>query len=110
MLDYPVVTTRKRRAKQACHMNSMRYVLHDFPNVAQFATGWALTMGYMWNAHSWCIQDGKIVETTSIRDAYYGVVLTWDEFLEQRMLFHGDSRQLGYGRMEYYRGNADEWR
>ncbi len=48
---------------------------------AQIVTGWALTSDDgLWRQHSWCMRDGRILETTSASwSAYFGAVLTGRE-------------------------------
>lgn len=43
-------------------------------------TGWALTKNDgMWRQHTWGLINGEIIETTTKRSKYFGVVLTNNE-------------------------------
>jgi len=48
---------------------------------AQIVTGWALTSADgLWRQHSWCMRNGRVLETTPCaRSTYFGVVLTGRE-------------------------------
>lgn len=54
-----------------CHENSLRLQEAD-PSLARHY-GYALSEDGMWREHSWCVRpDGRIVETTVARVAYFG--------------------------------------
>lgn len=54
-----------------CHENCRELVSWDRTLVAHY--GYALSDDGMWREHSWCVQrDGRIVETTVGRVAYFG--------------------------------------
>jgi len=61
-----------------CHENSAR--LWDANRKrCKIVTGYSLSKG-MWYQHSWCENDeGVIFETTTKREAYFGVELTPEE-------------------------------
>lgn len=63
-------------ARSACHVNASRLHLDDPENIG-IGTGYALGGGdTKWRQHSWAIAaDGHIIETTSLRDAYFGIAL-----------------------------------
>jgi hypothetical protein len=66
------------------------------------ATGYSIGMCGLWVCHSWGVDDGRIVETTSSRwrDAYYGFEMTDRESL--RLAFEN----LGPGFIERVRADA----
>jgi hypothetical protein len=44
------------------------------------ATGYALSDDGLWRSHSFCVAaDGRVLETTTLRDRYFGVLLDSDE-------------------------------
>jgi hypothetical protein len=54
-----------------CHENSSELAKADPSLTAHY--GYALSADGMWREHSWCLRtDGRIVETTTARVAYYG--------------------------------------
>lgn len=68
-----------------CHENVSR-IWRDHPNDYTWWTGYALYRG-MWNPHSWLVRVASnalrpIVETTLVRDFYFGVALTESEAAE----------------------------
>jgi len=56
------------------HWNAARLWAEDIRRV-QLATGYALTPDGAWEQHSWCIQDGNLLEPTAEHAAYFGIVL-----------------------------------
>jgi len=58
-----------------CHVNcSIEYMAS--PDIYRLATVYALSKDELWRQHSWLVKRGnKIIETTSKRHAYFGVVL-----------------------------------
>ena len=86
--DLPLLLTRSqywpgkgaRKVKGApsqCHWNVA--TLYDDAAIDSIVTGYALSDDGLWRQHSWGLKDGRIVETTTRRDAYVGYVLTEDE-------------------------------
>jgi hypothetical protein len=66
-----------------CHVNAAIYYLQFHNHQAyhkscQIVSGYALAGG-IWVQHTWLLIDGKIGETTSNREMYFGVVLTVKE-------------------------------
>jgi len=44
------------------------------------ATGYALSDDQLWRSHSFCVAaDGRVLETTTLRHRYFGVLLNLDE-------------------------------
>tara|TARA_Y100000310_G_scaffold103027_1_gene101175 strand:+ start:3056 stop:3604 length:549 start_codon:yes stop_codon:yes gene_type:complete len=70
----------KKGLPSQCHFNSARLWDADSSNLS-LMTGYALSDDGMWRQHSWCIhqESGKIIETTELRIAYFGFVMTPDE-------------------------------
>jgi hypothetical protein len=67
---------KKVRGKQClCHQNvALRYLA--YPRTYQIATGYGLTDdGGCWQRHSWLWDGKRVVETTVVRDVYFGVIL-----------------------------------
>ena len=67
---------RKVRGRQCqCHQNvALRYLA--YPRTYQIATGYGLTAADgLWRQHSWLWDGKRVVETTVVRDVYFGVVL-----------------------------------
>lgn len=72
-------------APSACHSNATSYYRQQRHPIA---TGWALSDDGCWRQHSWNIHRtaGSVIESTSLRVAYYGFLLTnrmIDEWLEE---------------------------
>jgi hypothetical protein len=62
-----------------CHGNSACLMKEGFGEVVN---GYALSEDGMWRPHSWVLQkDGRLIETTKRRKAYFGAVLTRREVL-----------------------------
>lgn len=60
-----------------CHEN-VAHLWQEGEN--QICTGYALSADGLWRQHSWLLeQDGTVVETTELRELYFGYVLTDDE-------------------------------
>jgi hypothetical protein len=58
-----------------CHHNVALHYLAD-PRACQIATGYGLTAADgCWRQHSWLWDGMQVVETTTKRDIYFGVVL-----------------------------------
>jgi hypothetical protein len=72
--------TRIPGRPSGCHENSAAEWWRSRGR-AQIVTGWALTSDDgLWRQHSWCIRDGRTLETTPCpRSTYFGVVLTGRE-------------------------------
>ena len=64
---------RGRRSR--CHHNvAFRYL--DNPFTYEIATGYGLTAADgLWRQHSWLWDGKRVLETTVVRDVYFGVVL-----------------------------------
>jgi hypothetical protein len=56
-----------------CHRNAA--LLWDERPGTGIGTGYCLDGDGLWRQHSWAVTDGTVVETTSPRAAYFGVVL-----------------------------------
>jgi hypothetical protein len=68
-----------------CHSNSA-YCWDENRELCRICTGYALSKDGMWRQHSWVYtNDGKVVETTEKRVAYFGFVM--DEQECERFLF-----------------------
>jgi hypothetical protein len=75
--DGSEVITRRGNVS-ACHSNTAR--LWESGDVAGIATGYALSEDGLWRQHTWGISaSGEPVETTLLRSAYAGYVLTAGE-------------------------------
>jgi hypothetical protein len=58
-----------------CHDNSYDYWMENKEKGVFYCNGYYLSDG-MWRSHSWCIdKNNKIIETTRLGEAYYGVVI-----------------------------------
>jgi hypothetical protein len=69
-----------RMAPISCHQNS--YVLWK-AGKGDLVNGFSLTEDGLWREHSWIVSNDKVLETTTPRVAYYGVILTKDEILRE---------------------------
>lgn len=60
-----------------CHLNSAAYFDAD-PHGLRIETGYALSDDGLWRSHTWVrrLSDGCVLDTTSVRDAYWGVPLS----------------------------------
>lgn len=67
--------TCMRMFEGACHRNVSRLWLSDSRALVGIGTGYALSADGLWRQHSWGVQRRGILETTSARCAYFGVVL-----------------------------------
>jgi hypothetical protein len=67
-----------RGAQSACHYNAYRLWLAQ-PEKTILCTGYALSDDGVWRQHSWAKYNGRIVETTVPRVAYFGFELTAEE-------------------------------
>jgi hypothetical protein len=70
---------KKLRGRQSqCHHNvALRYL--DNPFTYRIATGYGLTAADgLWRQHSWLWDGKRVVETTVVRDVYFGVALDRD--------------------------------
>lgn len=71
--NLPVVQLAEPIAN-SCHETSAQYA-KDNPE-AQFVTGYCLTDDGLWRSHSFVVENGRIIETTtSLRSLYYGVAI-----------------------------------
>lgn len=61
-----------------CHGNVCA-LWEENRDTVQICTGWALSPDGMWRIHSWGLHQGKPVETTVKRTAYFGFVMTDEE-------------------------------
>jgi len=57
----------------ACHTNTVEWYLDQAEGDASICTGYALSSDGLWRQHSWGLKNGRIVETTIERVAYYGL-------------------------------------
>lgn len=64
----------KPMAAGQCHKNCAK-IWGEKPKTYRIATGWALSEDGIWRQHTWLMKNASIVETTSYRILYYGVVL-----------------------------------
>ena len=81
--------TRKRMFEGACHRNVSRLWLSNSRALVGTGTGYALSADGLWRQHSWGVQSRGIVETTSERQPYFGIVLHGiqaDSFAESNLL------------------------
>jgi hypothetical protein len=73
---------RRFIADSECHGNTAQ-LWYSSKGRIRIATGYALCDSGLWMPHSWGVEDGRIVETTSSRWAiYFGVELTGEEALK----------------------------
>ena len=68
-----------------CHGNSAR-LMEKFPGQYQMVSGYALNHEEgldIWRDHSWLWETAKnrVVETTAVREAYYGYIVSEKEWL-----------------------------
>jgi len=52
------------------------------PRACQIATGYGLTADGLWRPHSWLWDGKRVVETTAVREIYFGVILDRVEVAE----------------------------
>lgn len=70
---------------RACHQNSAA-LCENNPDY-KLVTGYALSPDGLWRQHTWVVDGIIIVETTELRDMYYGVELTLKD-REEFILFN----------------------
>ena len=63
-----------------CHMNSKKLWNRK---KGRIANGYALSSDGLWRPHSWVVDSKGIIETTELRLAYHGVILTDDEVTKE---------------------------
>lgn len=80
-LWYGDIAILKQGLPNACHRNAAR--LWEIENDIFIATGYALSEDGIWRQHSWCVKSSAekpiIIETTTLRVAYFGFIMTYDE-------------------------------
>lgn len=57
-----------------CHQNSALLYQND-ARVNKIGTGWALSKDGLWRQHSWGMKNSELIETTTKRTKYYGILL-----------------------------------
>ena len=63
-----------------CHANSSKLYAQD--RTLTLITGWAMSDDRIWRQHSWLVKpDSALIETTEVRERYFGVALTPQEAL-----------------------------
>jgi hypothetical protein len=62
-------------ASRECHWNVIR-LYEASAGTVHVGTGYALSDDGLWRQHSWGVNAKQIVETTELREAYFGIVLT----------------------------------
>jgi hypothetical protein len=60
-----------------CHENAAKLWFKN--KNLKIVTGWALSDDGLWRQHSWILKNNTIIETTEIREKYFGVILTEEE-------------------------------
>jgi hypothetical protein len=78
LFDCPVRLKRGRAHR--CHVNAARLWARD-PHACRLMTGYALSGG-CWRSHSWVAAGGRILETTTKAERYFGIALTDAEALD----------------------------
>lgn len=68
----------RRRDPSRCHWN-VADLWRESRGHIMVATGLALADDGAWRSHSWGVRGKMVVETTNRFDAYYGVLLEYDE-------------------------------
>jgi hypothetical protein len=61
--------------KNGCHENVSRIWASKQHKIAGIGTGYSLSDDGLWRQHSWGIRRNGIIETTSLRVKYFGVLL-----------------------------------
>jgi hypothetical protein len=80
--DYPVALIDGEA--RDCHSNAAQY-WHEHRQTCAIVTGYALSDDGLWRQHTWLLETtrerlhSRILETTTIRRQYFGVVLFDDE-------------------------------
>jgi hypothetical protein len=74
----PKVIQVREGARGQCHFNSCAEWFSD--EGLSITTGYVLD-GAIWRQHSWCVNDDVLVETTFVREMYFGALLTHEEAL-----------------------------
>ena len=60
----------------SCHANSSELYEED-PENTTIVTGYGLgPKDSLWREHTWVVRDGRVIETTTLRNAYFGYPLT----------------------------------
>lgn len=80
LLVIPKTPLLKPGAPSQCHFNAARLWENNKSSVA-IMTGYALDASAIWVPHSWGVHldSGRIIETTSRRQAYFGFMLSTEE-------------------------------
>ena len=64
----------------ACHLNASKLWVQHKHGIVAIGTGYALSDG-VWRQHSWGVRREGLIETTGIREKYFGIVL-WDRLAD----------------------------
>lgn len=67
-------------APNRCHSNAAQ--LWGYRKATHIGTGYALSEDGIWRQHSWALEDGRVIETTAMRDAYVGYALNDGESVQ----------------------------
>lgn len=92
MMSGPVVFRRMRGG--SCHSNVARLWRKNQPTLIGLGTGYALSDDGLWRQHSWGVRREGVLETTSPRTKYFGLLLQGEEadwFAESNSVGPGDS-------------------
>ena len=73
LMPGPVVVRAMQRS--ACHHNVARLWLRRRRTLTAVCTGYSLSDDGLWRQHSWGACHGSIIETTILRQKYFGVML-----------------------------------
>jgi hypothetical protein len=73
LIDAPI--TFKRKTKGNCHQNVATIWRKKQYRIAAICSGYGLSHDGLWRPHTWGIlRDGGILETTEVRERYFGLV------------------------------------
>jgi hypothetical protein len=92
--SFPLEGLRRQvEEEHRCHSNTSRLWYESHGGI-KIATGYALAEEGFWHQHTWGLDDGRVVETTSPRrERYFGVELTLAESVRFAMSNRGPDFQ-----------------
>jgi len=74
IINYSNITKIDGGRPSKCHQNSV-ILYEQNEEITHIGTGWCLSDDGLWRQHSWCMINDEIIETTTKRNIYFGVLL-----------------------------------
>jgi hypothetical protein len=68
-------SARKPMRPGTCHVNISSLWMRRLRDIVGIGTGYALSADGLWRQHSWGVRRQGILETTALREKYFGILL-----------------------------------